>query len=516
MIVDTPSGRIRGIEKRGVRQYRGIPYATAERFRAPVPAEPWDGILDADRFGPIAPQNPSPTEALLGAQARPSSEDCLYLNVFAPLEAADPRPVMVWIHGGGFAAGSGDVVWYDGTNLVRRGDVVVVTLNYRLGALGFLHLDHLDPALAGSGTNGIRDQITALAWVRDHIAAFGGDPGNVTVFGESAGGMSTGTLLGTPAARGLFHGAIAQSGACAHVHQPEVAEWVTARVLDALDLSPTAVDGLLAAPVDAILRAQTALDAGAATGDRSGGPGIGVLPFQPVVDGAVIPRPPLDAVAAGGAAGVHVVVGSTLEEWTMFHLRSRVAGALTEDHARRRVGRLVGADRAGDVLDAYRTVRPAADPDALLCAVMTDHVFRQPAIRLAEAQAPHAPRVSMYRFGYPSTAFDGSLGACHGIDVPFVFDNLDRGGVEMLLGGLDDDAHRLAARTSAAWLAAAATGAPDHDDLAWPAFDTSERLTCELDRSAVVAADPDRAIRLLWEELAPRTGPAAATAAAVD
>jgi para-nitrobenzyl esterase len=507
VIVDTPSGQVRGVEKAGVLQFRSIRYATAGRFRAPEPVGPWEGLLDATRFGPTAPQNPSPTEALVGGRPQPADEDCLSLSVFTPAADGGRRPVLVWIHGGGFTAGAGSIPWYNGTNLARRGDAVVITINYRLGALGFLHLDHLDPGLAGSGTNGIRDQVTALTWVRDHVEAFGGDPGNVTIFGESAGGMSVGTLLGTPSARGLFRGAIAQSGACAHVHDPATAEWVTARVLEALDLppgSPAAVEALLAAPVDAVLRAQAAVDDDALSRGRNGeGPGIGVLSFQPVVDGAVIPRPPLEAIAAGSASGVHLVAGSTLDEWTLFHLRSRIAGELTGEQAARRIARLVGDDRAADVLDAYRAARPGADPDGLVCAVMTDRVFRQPALRLAEAQAPHAPRVSMYRFGFPSTAFDGRLGACHGIDVPFVFDNLDRGGVEMLLGGLDDGAHRLAARTSTAWLAAAATGSPAHDDLPWPAFDPADRLTCELDRTVAVSSDPDAELRALWEELDP-------------
>src|SRR4029453_1491082 len=273
-------------------------------------------------------------------------------------------------------------------------------INYRLGALGFLHLAHLDPAFAGSGANGIRDQVMALEWVRDNVAALGGDPGNVTVFGESAGGMSIGTLMGAPAAAGLFRGAIAQSGACAHVHDPDVGAWVTDRLLAALDLGPTAVDGLLSAPVDAILAAQLAVDDGAQGAKRSAeGPPVGRLTFQPVVDGTVLPRPPLDAVRAGSAAGVHLVTGSTAAEGNLFHVRSRVAGSLPPEQARRRLGGVAG-DRVDDVLDAYRAARPDADPDGLVCAVMTDEVFRIPAVRLAEAHLPHAPRVSMYRFDH--------------------------------------------------------------------------------------------------------------------
>ena len=501
MIVATTTGKVEGLEKRGVHQFRGIPYARAERFQAPGPVEPWPGVREATTFGRIAPQNPSPTESMLGAQNQPSGEDCLFLNVFTSGVGDEPRPVMVWLHGGAFVAGSGNVVWYDGSNLARDRGVVVVTLNYRLGALGFLHLGHLDPAFAGSGVNGTRDQVAALSWVRDNIAGFGGDPGDVTIFGESAGGMSVGTLLATPSARGLFHGAIAQSGAAEHNHSPEVAEWVTDGFLAALDLSPASVEALLALPVEDVLRAQAAVETRVQTEhDRAAGPGIGALTFQPVADGAVLPSLALDAVRAGSAAGVHLVAGTTADEWNLFHLRDRMRGPLTEDRLRRRVARLAG-DHADDVIDAYRRARPHADPDGVACAIMTDHVFRQPAIRLAEAQLPHAPRVSMYRFDLPSTAMDGALGACHAIEVPFVFDNLDRGGVEMLLGGLDDDARRLADRMARAWAGVAHHDSPAHDDLDWPAYELGRRQTCLLDRRVSVASDPETEIREMWAEL---------------
>ena len=507
MIVDTTAGKVQGLEKRGVRQYRGLPYARATRFGPPQAVEPWQGVRDATAFAPIAPQNPSPTEAMLGGQDHPSGEDCLAVNVFTTGVGDRPRPVMVWIHGGAYVAGSGNVVWYDGSNLARDRDVVVVTLNYRLGALGFLHLGHLDPAFAGSGANGTRDQIAALEWVRDNIAGFGGDPGNVTIFGESAGGMSVGTLLAAPAARGLFHGAIAQSGAAEHNHSPADAEWVTDGFLAALDLSPASAEALLTLPVEEILRAQAAVETRVQTEHgREAGPGVGALTFQPVVDGAVLPSPALDAVRAGSAAGVRLVAGTTADEWNLFHLRDRMRGPLTEDKLRTRVARIAG-DRAGDVIEVYRRARPHADADGLACAVMTDHVFRQPAIRLAEAQLPHAPRVSMYRFDLPSTAMGGALGACHAIEVPFVFDNLDRGGVAMLLGDLDDEARRLAGRTARAWAAVAHTGSPAHDDLDWPAYDLDGRRTCLLDRRVSVAPDPEGEIRAMWAELGTRLGP---------
>jgi len=504
VIVDTTAGKVQGMPKHGVLQFRGIPYAHAGRFGPAGPTEPWVGIRDATAFGPMAPQNPSPLEAMLGAQGQDGDEDCLVVNVYTPADDDAARPVMVWIHGGAFVAGSGHVPWYNGSNLARLYDVVVVTLNYRLGALGFLHLGHLEPTFTGSGSNGIGDQIQALRWVHDNIAGFGGDPANVTIFGESAGGMSVSTLLGTPAASGLFRGAIAQSGAASHVHDTSTAAWVTERFLAALDLSPASADALLALPVDDILRAQATVDAEVLGG---AGPGIGRLAFQPVVDGGLLPRSPLDAIRAGSAAGINLVIGSTADEWNLFQLQARSNGAVSDERLLRRLARVVGDDRIDDTIAVYRDARPAADLDGLFCAAMTDWVFRMPAIRLAEAQIAHGPRVSMYRFDYPSTAFGGVLGACHAIDVPFAFANLDRGGVELILGGIDDATHRLAERTSRAWSTAARTGSPEHDELPWPAYDANRRATCLLDREVAVVDDPAGDVRRLWDELTPAPSP---------
>ena len=253
--------------------------------------------------------------------------------------------------------------------------------------------------------------------------------------------MSVSTLLGTPTAAGLFRGAIAQSGAASHAHDTSTAEWVTDRFLAALGLSPSTADALLALPAEEILRAQATVDAAVLGG---AGPGIGRLAFQPVVDGTRLPRPPFDAIRDGSAAGVNLVVGTTAEEWNLFQLQARSNGNVTDERLLRRLARVVGEDRVDDTLAVYRDARPGTDLDGLFCAVMTDSVFRMPAIRVAEAQAAHAPRVSMYRFDYRSTAFGGVLGACHAIDVPFTFANLDRRGVELMLGGIDDATQRLA------------------------------------------------------------------------
>ena len=416
---------------------------------------------------------------------------------------------MVWIHGGAFTTGSGGVPWYHGTRLVQRGDVVVVTMNYRLGAFGFLRLDEIfGERFAGSGNAGLLDQIAALTWVRDNIAGFGGDPSCVTVFGESAGGMSVATQLAMPAAQGLFHRAIAQSGAGHNVSTGEratrIAEEVLAELGEAGD--PTADPSvLLDAPVERILAAQHAVSqrrTGAALSRRVPPIEAGALPFQPVVDGDSVPTLPVDAVAAGAAANIPLITGSTAEEWRLFHVMSQ--SQVDDDRLRRATAWLVGDDRAEEVLGTYRRSRPnGAGADELWVALSTDWVFRIPAVRLAEAHATaaHAPSTYLYEFGFRSTAFGGMLGASHAVDVPFVFDNLDRAGVDMFLGPLDAAAHDLAAATSGAWLAFARSGRPEHDLLPdWAPYTIEHRSTMVLDAgTSQLVDDPRAAERALWD-----------------
>jgi para-nitrobenzyl esterase len=405
--------------------------------------------------------------------------------------------------------------------------VVVVTINYRLGVLGFLRLSHLTGGIGGeadpspgsgshspggepssgasTGVDGIRDQIAALRWVRDNIAAFGGDPARVTVFGESAGGMSASTLLSAPEASGLIHTAIAQSGAAENVLTTDEAERVTADVLGHLGLEATA-DGARALydlPVEALLEAQTATEMGDLTtgmGGRQRGQRFLKLPFEPTIDGALLPRRPLDAIRDGCASGVPLVVGTTAEEWKLFMLQE-AGGEMADAQLSRRAANLVGDDPAdiAEVLALYRRARPDTLNRDLWSALMTDHVFRMPAVRLAEAQLPHGP-VWMYRFDHPSTAFGGLAGASHTIDVPFVFDNVDIPAIEMLLGGVDDGVRLLARRCATAWATMARDGQPAHDDLAWPAYDTDRRATCILRREPTVLDDPEGELRAYWSD----------------
>jgi para-nitrobenzyl esterase len=437
----------------------------------------------------------SPLQAIVGGQPGESSEDCLYLNVFAPARGGGPFPVMVWIHGGAFVGGSGSARWYDGGRFAADGDVVVVTLNYRLGALGFLDLSEVaGERFPSSGNLGLLDQIAALRWVQENIAVFGGDPRVVTVFGESAGAMSIGVMLAMPAARGLFHRAILQSGAGAEAYRtrPEALR-VTEQVLAAFGGS---VDDLVGAPVGRILEAQVAVTGGSDANSY--------LAFRPVVDGVDLPEAPDRAVARGRAwatgADLAVLVGTNKDEMTLFQAFDAGVAQLTDDQVERRATASVGAPRWARMAEGYRRADPGAGATARWVAFATDLVFRIPAIRLAEALAGrHGVSVWMYRFDCPSPASEGRLGATHALEIPFVWDLLDHFGV-VLFTGDGPQRRQLAAAVHAAWLAFATTGTPTTALLPeWPRYEPGRRATMLLDETCRVVEDPGGELRRLWE-----------------
>jgi para-nitrobenzyl esterase len=497
-IASTTAGKVQGLEKDGALQFRGIRFATAARFQPPQPVDPWHDVYDATVFAPILPQNPSGLETMLGkSDTTPTDEDALYLNVFTPAVDDRARPVMLWIHGGAFTAGAGSIPWYSGTNLATKGDVVVVTINYRLGAFGFLYLDRvLGSGFEGSGNNGIRDQVAAINWVRDNIASFGGDPDNITLFGESAGGMSIGTLLAVSGVSHQIRSAIPQSGSGDAVKEADVAHHVTATVLNELGLRPSSAEALLELPVDQLLAAQAAataqlVDVGALR-----------LPFAPVVDEVVLPVHPRQAVRDGSAANVNLLVGTTADEYRLFSLMDRTNGPMSDEKLTKRVARVIGDNRATDAVAVYRAGRKGASADDIWNDFATDWIFRIPSIRLAEGQSEHQPNTYSYLFTYESTAFDGALGACHAIDVPFVFDNLGRRGVDVLLGPITDATKALGRATVGAWLAMAHTGSPQNEALPdWPRYSTTQRAVMELGTTQHVLDDPGSAERQFWASL---------------
>lgn len=498
--VATSHGTLRGRWSAGVARFAGIPYAAppvgAGRFAPPAPAEPWDGVRSAEDPGPIAPQNPSIMEALFGGEAEQWSEDCLYLNVWTPSpERADDggRPVMVWIHGGGFEMGSGSSPLYDGTSFARDG-VVLVTLNYRLGALGFLELGGLDDSLAGSGNVGLLDQVAALEWVRDNIAAFGGDPDRVTVFGESAGAMSVSMLLAMPSAEGLFHAAIAQSGAASVARRPEDAHADTAEFMELAGVSD--LEELRAAPAETLLAAHATM-AARRVGDpesvieRTGNP-LAFLSFRPVADGTVVPTDPLGAIAQGAAAGVPLLVGTNAEEWKLFAM---MTPSPSDEEGLRARAALVVPD-PDTALDVYRREDPDASLADLECALLTDLVFRTPADRMVDAHGPHAP-VFQYRWTWRSSAMGGMIGAAHAVEIPFVFDLVEDHRLHVFVGA--DAPRDLAATTHAAWIAFAHDAVPAADGLPdWPPVTSPGRPVMVLDTEPEVVADPQAEVRAYW------------------
>ncbi|MDQ1533665.1 MAG: para-nitrobenzyl esterase [Actinomycetota bacterium] len=494
-IVDTRSGKVQGLERNGIQVFRGIPYAAPpvgpRRWKAPQREESWDTVRDATRFSAMAAQGEFMLEQMLGGgEPRAKSEDSLYLNVFTPGLDDKRRPVMVWIHGGAFMMGEGATPWYDGTRFATQGDIVVVTINYRLGSFGFLHLSDLfGDEFAGSGNLGLLDQVAALEWVRDCIEAFGGDPARVTIFGESAGAGSVATLLGMPAASGLFEAAIPQSGAASWFATPQRANEITTIVIDALGVKPGDVDALYAKTTEEIITAQAA--AGLET-DSTG------LPFQPVVDGTVLPRPPLEAIAEGSATGVRLLVGTNHDEMTLFGLMDPSLATLDEPAIRLRIAPYWGADGVDDFIATYRRVQPDATIQDLWIAIATDALFRIPAIRLAEHQLAHAP-VWSYLFTWATPVFGGGLKSTHALEIPFVFDNLGEPGSELFTGTGDERA-AIARRMHDAWIAFARDGSPQHDAIpTWPRYDTDRRATMRIDESWEVIDDPMSETRHLWD-----------------
>ncbi|WP_329544898.1 carboxylesterase family protein [Streptomyces sp. NBC_01356] len=451
-VVRTPHGDVRGRYEHGIAVFRGIPYAAPpfgpRRFRPPVPPEPWDGVRDAGAFGPTPPKPPySEAFARLLADPVVPGDDCLNLNVWTPEPGPGAKlPVMVWIHGGALTRGSSAVPVYDGRNFARDG-VVLVSVNYRLGVEGY----GLFPDAPANP--GLRDQLAALEWVRESIAEFGGDPDRVTVFGESAGAISIGALLASPRAEGLFHRAVLQSGAPEASDRDKVRRMV--RRMAARLKIPATAEAFAAVDRDLLLRTQA--EVGRLSSPVVGGPAFGI-----VVDGDLVPRDPLEALVEGGAApGVGLLLGWTSEEYRLW----LVPGGLLE-----RVDRLGPVALAGamarchcghEVPRGYRAIHPDAGTADLVGQLVTDHLLRVPLHRLADSRTPELPTY-VYEFAWPSNVPD--LGACHALELGFVFDTPDVPEAAQLAG--PGAPQELADQMHAAWVRFAVDGDPG-----WAAWD---------------------------------------------
>jgi para-nitrobenzyl esterase len=485
-VVTVASGRLRGSRTNGVCAFLGVPYATASLFGTPEPVRRWDGIRDAVELGPTAPQPPyePPFDAILSNPLIPGDE-FLNVNIWTPDPGGSGLPVMVWLPGGAFRNGSNASPVYDGAAFARDG-VVLVSVNYRLGAPGFA-------VVADAPSNrGVLDQVAALTWVRDNITAFGGDPDRVTIFGESAGGMSVATLLSIPATDGLFSRAIVQSGTGTAVADPRDAAILTASLAERLGTQPTAA-ALGAVDVDKLITAQRALAQEIRLqpypqrwGASVIAAGLGIMSFFPVVDGDLIPRRPVDAITAGAARDIDLLAGSTAEEFRLFLVPIGVTALMTAETLPGQVARL-GADPA--MAAAYTAARPEASPGDVYAVILTDAAFRMPAIRLAEGQSAAGGTAYVYEFGWRSPA--GGLGACHALELPFVFDTL--GSAEPMTG--PEPPQPLADRMHAAWVAFATSGDPG-----WHPYDTATRKVMTFDHPvSSVVEDPRPAERLLWD-----------------
>jgi para-nitrobenzyl esterase len=500
-IVETTAGMIRGGRAGGVAYFKGIYYgastAGARRFQPPIKVAPWAGVRDALRLGTRSPQGPSgliPEVAAVDDSDQPIGEDCLCLNVWTPRPGhVGKRPVMVWLHGGGFSSGSGGFKIYDGTHLAAMHDVVVVTVNHRLNAFGFLFLPDIGGAKYAQASNvGMLDIVLALEWVRDNVAAFGGDPSNVTIFGQSGGGAKVSTLMAMPSAKGLYHRAIVMSGSSLDGVSREAATTSTAAFMAALgvQLNPAGVDELQALSMRQILAAADARNR--------------AYRMAPVVDGSTLPTNPFDPVAPRMSADVPLLVGSTQDEVGFFS--GFPLDPIPEAQLAARLKRMLHTTDTNvrKVIDAYRRDQPQIRPIDVVEEVASDLFAWTHALVQAERKAAlGAAPVFMYYFKWESPVRGGKLKAFHTLDIPFVFDNVDIG---RSMTGTGRDRYPLERKMSSAWVAFARNGDPNSPQLPhWPAFDVQRRATMFLDNVCSVVDDPRHDDRLVLKTLsAPR------------
>ena len=495
-VVETAYGKVRGQTNGEVRQFKGIPYGAPtggrDRFMPPRKPAPWTGVRDALGFGPVSPQGLIDLRADLAMlvqwdrQEGGMGESPLHLNIWTKgLGDGVKRPVVVSLHGGGFESGSGNAPGFDGAQLARYGDVVVVTVSHRLASFGYINLvDNGAPAqFASAGVAGIMDLVASLEWVRDNIAAFGGDPGNVTIFGQSGGGAKTSILLATPAARGLFHRAMVQSGSALRLTDRETSAKTTAALLTHLGIAKNRPADLQQVPWTTLLEAQTAV-AAMPNGGR----------FSPILDGTYLPHHPFDPGAPPESADIPLIISTTLEDAGLFLFNYDLDEAGLKAQTTAKLGPL--GDRA---LALYRARYPNKSPFLIQAQMATDGAFRKAAITQAERKATQSPgKVWMYQWDWETPSYDGKFGAIHGIDVSASFHNYRDGmvGCGVASGRLMCD------RLASTLIAFARTDDPNNDKIpAWPAYDVQTRATMIFDNQTRVENDPRSEILAFWKSL---------------
>jgi para-nitrobenzyl esterase len=495
-IVDTTSGKVIGYGRNGIQTFKGIPYAEstagANRFMPPVKVKSWSGVRSSRQYGNVAPQAPrsgwaNDEEAFMfswddGVQG----EDCLRINVWTPaVNDGKRRAVMVWLHGGGFSAGSSqELQSCDGENLARRGDVVVVSLNHRLNVLGYLNLAQYGERFVSSANLGMLDIVAALEWVRDNIERFGGDPATVTLFGQSGGGGKVGTLMGMPAASGLFHRAIVESGSMLRAGSEEMSGELADIIVTELGLSRSTIQQIQSLPFGKLVQASTqVLDR------RNASRKADKLGFSPIVDGKILPSHPFDPQASELSANVPMIIGSTLNEFVTA-INHPEYEQMTEAELGQRVREIHG-DRTSLVIEAFKQRTPHASPFDLWSRIGASRV-RQAALAQATAKSALGKAGAyLYWFTWQTPIFSGRPRAFHCAEIPFVFDNTDR--CDSMTGG-GAQARALAAVMSEAWLRFARTGDPNHPHLPrWDAFSPNHKQTMMFDNETMQMNGPDAA-----------------------
>ena len=493
-IAETEYGTVAGYQENRVYIYKGIPYAKAERFMPPAPVAKWEGIRSSRAYGPTCPQGKRTgwynDESAFAFNWNDgfTDEDCLRVNIWTPgLKDGKKRPVMVWLHGGGYSAGSGqELPSYDGSNLARNGDVVVVTLNHRLNALGFLDLSAYGDKFAKSGNVGLLDLVAALQWINKNIASFGGDAQNVTIFGQSGGGGKVSTLLATPSAKGLFHKAIIQSGSMLRTMESKYSRRIGMAVVEELGLKPSQLDELQKIPYEKLLAAgETAIKKVKSEAEKEGISSF-IFGWAPTVDGDVLPAQPFDPQAPMQSKDIPVMIGTTLHEFTMSTYVPAYR-TITKEKAIELLNQKYG-NHTNDFLAAFEKAYPHYQPKDL---VDVDFIFRPGALEQARLKAPQqgAP-VYMYLFTWESPVMNGILRSTHCMEIPFVFDNVTR---HASMTGGNRKAQILAEKMSNAWINFARTGNPNHNGLPkWDPYTAEKGSTMCFDNTCEVKYNHDK------------------------
>ncbi len=488
LTIETRQGLLRGTTENNVRVWRGVRYAQAPvaelRFKTPQPPQNWEGIKEAFAFGNIAPQPANDDMGGDGVQ----SEDCLFLNVWSPKKTEIKKPVMFWIHGGGFVMGSGSSAMYNGSHLSKNGDVVVVTINYRLGPLGFLYLEEYNNDSLNFPSNlGLLDQVAALKWVKENISAFGGDPDNITIFGESAGANSVLSLLTSPETKGLFHKAIVQSGAELSVTNKQKAAAEAKEFLQLLGISENEIYKLRRLSIDTLLAASERLFQKRVKNKED------VMFFIPVSGTEFLPFIPLDAIQQGIAKDIPMLIGTNRDEANLFAKMKPAAITPEEETVENYLERNGMKPFAKQLLSLY----PEYPSRNSILAMITDGIFQIPSIRIADAQSNFASTYS-YRFDWTSFPIRLiGLGACHGMELPFVFNTFHSGaGKRIIKAASNRRVHKLSKEMQKSWSNFAHTGKPDNN---WQPYDTKNRSTLIFDNTIKIVSDPVARLRQGWD-----------------